>query len=394
MNRWGGQTLTFKDDIERFERQHDDSVKGLFAYVTQPTSIELLREHGFLMFDDAGQRRVDPENIAAFGVEEYVNIENAVNGCKNALHQVRLLTAEATDLPDRPDTASNAGAVEDVPNITFERTAMKPVRVHVTQQVTNAVSGFDNAIQVFIDKLLNETRDREREQETCIQSIWSARRQLAGRFVGLALVLGGGGYLLKQYQPKWLVSLWQAVPESLLKDVVSNIIGGGVLIMIAGLVTFWWTGFSNPAAKAAFSSIIALRLRTWWQRRKQRRQLRNSASELLNTLPNGLAQLDSACLTAITQWIQTANTEFVEVHGRLAKARERVNERAQSIGELATTIAPWVTNLPKRLLERSHAIREAAIADHMKTIRIAAESVETLRSDIVRIAENAEVSAP
>ncbi len=384
----------FKDYLERFERQHDDSIKSLFAYVTQPTSINLLREHGFLMFDDAGQRRVGPENIAAFGVEEYVNIENAVNGCRDALQEIRMLTAEATDLPDRVDTATNADAMEDVPHSAFERPAMKPVLKHVAQQVANAVSGFDNAIQVAIDNLLNATRDREREQEVRIQSIWSTRRQLAGRFLGLALVLSGGAYLLNQYLPGWLAALWRAVPASVLNDVMSNIIGGGVLIIIAGLMTFWWTGFSNPAAKAAFSSIIALRLRTWWQRRKQRRQLRTIASELLHTLPNGLGQLDSACLIAITQWIQTENIEFVEVHGHLAKARERVNRRAQSIGGLAAAIAPWVTNLPKRLLERSRTIREAAIADHMKTIREAADKVEALRSNIVRIAESAEASVP
>lgn len=110
-------------------------------------------------------------------------------------------------------------------------------------------------------------------------------------------------------------------------------------------------------------------------------------------MPDGLNQLDTACLTAITQWIQNEHVEFREVHGRLTEARERVNERAQSISGLVTKVSPWVATLPRSLLERSHSIREAAIAEHMATIREAAESVEALRSKIVRIAENAEASA-
>ena len=74
--------------------------------------------------------------------------------------------------------------------------------------------------------------------------------------------------------------------------------------------------------------------------------------------------------------------------------RDPGGERAKSIGGLVTTISPWVTSLPRRLLERSQSIRQEAIAEHMATIREAADSVEALRSKIVRIAENAEVSVP
>jgi predicted GTPase/ABC-type transporter Mla MlaB component len=384
----------FKDEIEKFERKHDDSVKGLFAYVTQPTSKELLREHGFVTFDDAGNRRVDPEDIAVFDLEEYVNIENAVDRCKNALREIRQLTATSADLTDRGDSATGDNAVSEKLGSTFESTAMKPVTAYVTQQVSIAVSSYDNVMQVAIDNVLNTTRDRESEQVARIQSIWTARRQLAVRFLIMAVFLGGIAFALKQYAPDTLAKFLDTIPKSVIYDAMVNIIASLVVLVIAGLITLGWTGFSNPAAKAAFSSTISLRLRTWWQRRNQLRQLRKIAIEALRTLTNGIGHLDTACLSAITQWIQTQNAEFIEVHGRLAKAREQVNQRARNIGDLVTTISPWITNLPKRLLERSKSIREDAIAEHMATIREAADSVETLRSTIVRIAENAEVSAP
>ena len=384
----------FKEDLKSFERKHDDSVKGLFAYVTQPTSVDLLREHGFVTFDDTGKRRVDPENIAPFGLEEYKEIENALEGCTTALREVQILVAEAPDQPEGSEGATSDGSMDETPRSAFESTAMKPVIAHVTQQVVNAVSRFDNETQATIDKLLSAMLDSEREQVERIQVIWAARRQVAGRFLGMTVVLGIIAYVVWRPLSEPLASMWRTVPESVARDVMVNTIAGLVLVVIAGLVTFVWAGFSNPAAKAAFTSTNVLRLRTWWQRRKQLRQLRNNVKESLQTMPAGLSQLDTACLTAITQWIQNENAEFLDVHGRLTKARERVNERAQSIGGLIATISPWVTNLPRRLLERSQSIRQEAIAEHMATIRDAADSVEALRSKIVRIAENAEVSVP
>lgn len=385
----------FKEELRSFERKHDDSVKGLFAYVTQPTSIDLLREHGFVTFDDAGKRRVDPESIAVFGLDEYKNIERALEGCTNALQAAQHLVAEGSDQPDGVDVPTGVDSVDEIiPRSAFASTDMSPILTHVTQQVVSAVSRFDDEVQAAIDNLLTTTRDREREQSERIQSIWVARRRVAGRFIGMALLLGGAAYLATRSSPDLLTALWKTVPETVWRDVLVNVVGSLVVLVIAGLITVGWTGFSNPAAREAFSSIVALRLRTWWLRHKQRRQLRKTVGDALRTLPSVLNQLDTACLTATTLWIQNECVEFRELHGRLTEARKRVNERAASITGLVTEVSPWVTTLPRRLLERSHTIREAAIAEHMATIREAAESVEALRFKIVRIAERAEASAP
>jgi hypothetical protein len=71
-----------------------------------------------------------------------------------------------------------------MPRSAFESTAMQPVIAHITQQVMNEVSRFDNELQVAIDNLLTATRDREQEEVERIQSIWAARRQVAVRFLG------------------------------------------------------------------------------------------------------------------------------------------------------------------------------------------------------------------
>ena len=63
-----------EDDLSRFERVHDDSIKGLLAYVTAPSSIELLREHGFVGFDDAGRQITDPPSLAVCKQEDYITI--------------------------------------------------------------------------------------------------------------------------------------------------------------------------------------------------------------------------------------------------------------------------------------------------------------------------------
>ena len=137
-------------------------------------------------------------------------------------------------------------------------------------KVASAVSRFDNEVQAAIDNLLTATRDIERGQEERIQAIWAARQQVAGRFLGIAVFLGGAAYLAKRSSSDLVTSLWKTVPETVWRDVMVNTVGGLVVLVIVGLITLGWTGFSNPAAKAAFSSIVGLRLRTWWQRHKQR----------------------------------------------------------------------------------------------------------------------------
>jgi predicted GTPase len=383
-----------REELERFERKHDDSVKGLFAYVTQPGSMELLREHGFVTFDAAGNRRVDPASIDVYGFDGVVRLQDKVNACKNELREIYQLVEQLPDRTDRSEEATTDDNANETSATVFEIAAMKSVLAHIAQQVANAVSGFDSGIQAAIDNMLNETRDREREQEERIRSIRAARRGIALRVLAVMVVVGGIVYALKRYQPELLAKLWREVPESVVHEVLVKSMAGLIVAVVAALITFVWVGISNPALKTAFSSITRLRLRTWWQRRKQRSQLRSDAKALLQSLPTGFTQLDIACLGAIIHWIQTRNADFIEVHGHLAVARERVNQRAQTIRQLVAAITPWVNNLPRQLLERSQSIRQEAIADHMVTIREAADSVETLRSNIVRIAESAEVSAP
>ena len=42
----GSSAYEIESSLERFERKHDDSVKSFYAYVSAPSSIDLLREHG------------------------------------------------------------------------------------------------------------------------------------------------------------------------------------------------------------------------------------------------------------------------------------------------------------------------------------------------------------
>lgn len=290
------------------------------------------------------------------------------------------------------DEGEDIGETESVS--TFERRALDSLITHVAVQIGATVATFDNEIQSEIDKLLEATRASERENTARIQSIRAARKEIAGRSIIVALLLGACGFALYKYQPNLLTILWAALPEWMAHGVMVGVTTSVVVGVPFALLSFALVGISNPAAKTACSSITRVRLSTWWLRRKQRKELSSFVGKALQAVPSGIGALDGACLTAIIQWIQNENAELVEVQKHLAEARQKVSQRAQTISGLVTTITPSVTNLPNYIQERSESIREAAIAEHMAAIREAADSVEALRANISRIAKNTELSAP
>ena len=52
----GSSASDIEASLERFERIHDDSVKSFYAYISAPSSSDLLREHGFVGFDESGEQ--------------------------------------------------------------------------------------------------------------------------------------------------------------------------------------------------------------------------------------------------------------------------------------------------------------------------------------------------
>ena len=81
----GSSARDVETALERFQRLHDDSVKSFYAYVAAPSSSDLLREHGFVGFDESGEQAVRVESIDALNCFGFTAIAESSDNCKERL---------------------------------------------------------------------------------------------------------------------------------------------------------------------------------------------------------------------------------------------------------------------------------------------------------------------
>jgi len=93
--------------LERFQRKHDDNVKSFYAYISAPSSSDLLREHGFVGFDQSGDQAVRVESIDAVHCVGFTAISQSSESCKERLRTLRPHGAESSAASLDDDDASS-----------------------------------------------------------------------------------------------------------------------------------------------------------------------------------------------------------------------------------------------------------------------------------------------
>ena len=135
----GSSARDIESSLERFERIHDDSVKSFYAYISAPSSSDLLREHGFVGFDEAGEQVVRTESIHALNCLGFTAISQSSDSCKERLRLLRReepedLDASLDDDEERPVRDSVFGEgycklVVDRVNVVCQQRVMSFFRV-------------------------------------------------------------------------------------------------------------------------------------------------------------------------------------------------------------------------------------------------------------------------
>ena len=106
----GSSAHDIESSLKSFERLHDDSVKSFYAYISAPSSSDLLREHGFVGFDESGEQAVHAESINALNCKGFKAISQSSKSCKERL---RLLRREEPDYPDLSLDDEEESSVDD-----------------------------------------------------------------------------------------------------------------------------------------------------------------------------------------------------------------------------------------------------------------------------------------
>ena len=171
--------------LEKFERTHDDSVRSFYAYVSAPSSSDLLREHGFVGFDESGEQAVRTESIDALNCLGFAAISRASESCKERLRLVRREDPEDLDrsLDEDEERSIEDGAFGDG----YRDHVANRVNVVCQQRVDELVSGLSERVDRFVKDV-----GEERTRVVSLRArIWRARATLVGRFAVVAISLSG-----------------------------------------------------------------------------------------------------------------------------------------------------------------------------------------------------------
>ena len=380
-------------ELERFERTHDDTVKALIAYITQPGSLELLREHGFVGFDESGERRAKPESIDVRNGEDYRRFVEEVEKCRASLKGIY---DEATEQLEGVGSGAGAAVLEDGDGWAAdgsEESALKPVVDLIAKGALAAVDDLDLAVDAQIVEVAKAETVARTGKTGRVREIWKARGRVVLRVGAVLLMFGLVGLGIEGLVPGVWAEMWSSLPQSMIEGAVSGVVAS----LAFSVCAFVLIGFSNANLRAAFGSTMLARIRLASLRRAQKKRIRKACVEELEKLQEkaveAVSSVDGSLLGAVIGWLEQECGAYMESARELGQIRERVNERAQLVSRLASKLSEFRNRVIAQLRERSEEIRSAAVSTHMSTIRRAAEDVEELREGLARIAEKARGSS-
>lgn len=380
---------SIEKEFESFERTHDDTVRGLIAYITQPSSIELLQEHGFVAFDELGERVATPESIDIRNGGDYRRLMDDVEQCTTALKAIYDEAAEELEASGSPNASVDSGELgESAPDEPSEL-ALKPIVDQISRAALAAVADLDHAVDTQIMELTKSVAEARLEKTARVREVWQARWLVLARVVAGIGVFAAVGMGVEALMPGAWAKAWSSLPQWMIQGAVSGVVASLTLSVFA----FFLIGFSNARLRVAFGSTVLARINFASLQRAQKKRVRKACVDELEKLQlgagNAVGSIERLLLGAVIEWLRDDCTIYAESADELREIRERVNERAQLVKGLANKLAEFRDSIPTQLRERSSQIRSAAVSAHMLTIRRAAEDVEGLRATIARIAESA-----
>ena len=375
-------------EFDRFQEIHDDTVRALIAYITQPSSLELLREHGFVGFNKLGQRIANPESIDINNREDYRRSVDEIEKCKASLRDIYDQATEDLKMDDLIDPPSeDENIIEDLAPSIIGDSALKPIIEQISSRASVGVEKLDQAVNEQVDELIAEIVRAKQVTAMRIRNIWNARGRVATRLVIVIILFGAVGFSIGNLAPGVWTSVWSSLPEWMIQGAVSS----GITSLVLSMCFFIFIGFTNANLRVAFGSTLLAHVKLALLRRKHVQQIRKTTDEELAKAKakaaDSVNSIDNALLSAVIHWLENDCDVYTESVRELRHIRQRVGERGQLVNALVDKLSTFRIDLPAHLREKSEAIRLAAVSTHMSTIRQAAHDVENMRETIATIAE-------
>ena len=369
--------------LEKFERTHDDSVRSFYAYVSAPSSSDLLREHGFVGFDESGEQAVQTESIDALNCLGFAAISRASESCKERLRLVRSEEPEDLDrsLDEDEERSIEDGAFGDG----YRDHVANRVNVVCQQRVDGLVSGLSERVDRFVKDV-----GEERTRVVSLRArIWRARATLVGRFALVAISLLVVFFAFSKLAPNQSALFWSMLSDRLFEAMLVGSLST-VLVLAFGYVV---SGAKNENVRRAARSILLEK----WASRTNRRRLAlalkayfdESYDQLVSDVDEMPLQVDQAIADGVVEWLKNHTDSYRQAEIELAELQQVIVGRCELFDEFINIVNQHLNEIPKELRDTADEIKRNAIEEHTSRIRSAASSVEDVKLDVERIAEMA-----
>ena len=372
-------------DIElalgRFQRVHDDSIKSFYAYISAPSSSDLLREHGFVGFDDAGNQAIKTDSINAMDSRDFVSISQSSDSCKERLRS--LGSEEPEDLTRTLDD-EEARWIEDS---AFGDRYCDDVGNHVNEICNQKVAAFIVGLTGRIDHFAQKVEIERLEFARSRGRIWKARATLAGRFGLVTVLLVVGAVLFNELDPDYVKVLLSMLTDNLLQTVL----GGAASTVLVLALVFIVTGAKNENVRQSLRLVLYERWIFHGKCRSLRSALNEYFDESYDSMISGMKEMpleiNAAIATGIIKGLRQDSDSYQQAEEALAELWKVINARSKSFDEYINVVNQRMEGIPRELRDTADGIKKDAIEKHMGRIRDAANSVEQVMSEVQRIAD-------
>ena len=377
----GTRTHDIESSLERFQIKHDDSVRSFYAYISAPSSSDLLREHGFVGFDSSGEQAIQPESIDALACQGFAAIRRAGESCKDRLGLLRREEPEDLDGSNDPDGewASQEQA--------FDGNFCEQVASRVNMVCGQRVARFVSQVSERIDRFVEDVTEDRSHSSGLRRRIWKARAALAGRFAVVVILLSIALFAFAKGAPNLFSSLWAMLSDRLLEAVLVGVLS--TLFVLA--VVYVVSGAKNENLRWALRPVLLERWLSHQRRRDLAAALRVQFDESYDDLVSDLGKMplrsDQAIADGMIEWLRHDCESFQKAARELAELRRLITSRCGVLDEFIGVVNQHLDGIPKDLRDTAGEVKKHAIEEHMSRIRSAADSVEAVRSDVEQAAD-------
>ena len=377
----GSRTHDIESSLERFQIKHDDSVRSFYAYISAPSSSDLLREHGFVGFDASGEQAVRTESIDALACPGFAAIRRAGESCKDRLG---LLRREEPEGLDGSKDADGEWASEET---AFRASYCEQVASRVNMVCGQQVGEFVSQVSERIDRFVEEMREERSYLARVRGRIWKARAALAGRFAVVVVLLSIAMFALAKGAPSHFAYLLSILSDRLFEAVLVAVLSTLVVLALVYVVS----GAKNENLRQALRPVL---LERWVSRARRgglaaalKVQFDESYDRLVSDLAEMPLRADQAIADGIVEWLKSYSESFQKADQTLAELRRLIAARCEVLDEFIGVVNQHLNGIPKELRDTAGEVKNHAIEEHMSRIRSAASSVEEVRLDVERAAD-------